>query len=132
MALRAAGGDFENLEKDSLLWRLIDALTDGFLLLFWSGIVALLFSFGWVIALLFVAASVIAFTIVYMSPRWITAKKAAQKDAVPFGIPIPGRPNLVESPFTPGRCIDIAGFAPGAEVKDPYTDRIFRIPEPRL
>ncbi|SRR6266567_4810301 len=131
MALRGAGGTFEDIEKDSWLGRLIDVLTDGCLLLFWFGIVALLFSFAWGIALLFVAASLITFTIAYVSPRWIRAKKAVQKDAVPFGIPIPSRPNLVESPFTPGRYVDIAGFAPGTEVRDPYKDKIFRVPEPR-
>jgi hypothetical protein len=134
MALRGVGGTFEDIEKDSWLWRLIDVLTDGFLLLFWFGVVALLFSFGWVVALFFMAASLIAFAILQVSGRWRTTAKKPKtvRGHVPFGIPVPGKANLVESPFTPGRYIDIAGFAPGAEVRDPYTDKIFRVPEPRM
>ena len=43
-------------------------------------------------------------------------------------IPVPGKPHLVESPYSPGKYIDVEGFPPGTEVKDPYTDKIFLVP----
>jgi hypothetical protein len=53
--------------------------------------------------------------------------KVAKGD-FPYGIPVPGKPHLVESPFSPGKYIDVEGFAPGTEVKDPYTGKIFLVP----
>jgi hypothetical protein len=53
--------------------------------------------------------------------------KVAKGD-FPYGIPVPGKPHLVESPFSPGKFIDVEGFAPGTEVKDPYTGKIFLVP----
>ena len=47
---------------------------------------------------------------------------------LPQGIPIPGKPHVVETPFAPGKYVDVEGFAPGTEVKDPYTGRIFLVP----
>jgi hypothetical protein len=41
---------------------------------------------------------------------------------------VPGKKNLVESPFSPGKYVDVEGFAPGTEVKDPYTGKIFLVP----
>lgn len=46
----------------------------------------------------------------------------------PYGIPVPGKPHLVESPYSPGKYVDVEGFRPGTEVKDPYTDKIFLVP----
>ena len=54
-------------------------------------------------------------------------KKVAKGD-YPYGIPVPGKPHLVESPYSPGKYIDVEGFPPGTEVKDPYTDKIFLVP----
>jgi len=58
-----------------------------------------------------------------------TAPPVAKGD-YPYGIPIPGKPGYVYSPFTPNRPVDVKGFAPGTEVKDPYTTetRIFLVP----
>jgi hypothetical protein len=53
--------------------------------------------------------------------------KVARGD-FPYGIPVPGKPHLVESPFSPGKYIDVEGFSPGTEVKDPYTGKIFLVP----
>jgi hypothetical protein len=53
--------------------------------------------------------------------------KVAKGD-FPYGKPVPGKPHLVESPFSPGKYIDVEGFAPGTEVKDPYTGKIFLVP----
>ena len=52
-----------------------------------------------------------------------------KKRDVPYGIPVPGRPGLVTSPFSPnGNYVDVRAFPPGAEVKDPYSGKIFRTP----
>jgi hypothetical protein len=53
--------------------------------------------------------------------------KVAKGD-FPYGKPVAGKPHLVESPFSPGKYIDVEGFAPGTEVKDPYTGKIFLVP----
>ena len=50
------------------------------------------------------------------------------KGDYPYGIPVPNKPHLVESPFSPGKYVDVEGFAPGTEVKDPYTGKIFLVP----
>jgi|CZKQ01.1.fsa_nt_gi hypothetical protein len=52
------------------------------------------------------------------------------KGDLPYGIPLPGKPGYVTSPYVPGSIIDVRGMAPGTEVKDPYTDfkKIFRVP----
>ena len=42
----------------------------------------------------------------------------------------PGKDGLVESPFAPGKQVDIQGFPPGAMVRDPYTNKIFIVPTP--
>ncbi|MDB6147057.1 MAG: hypothetical protein JWO45_721 [Spartobacteria bacterium] len=55
------------------------------------------------------------------------ATKVAKGD-FPYGIPVPGKKNLVESPFSPGKYVDVEGFSPGTEVKDPYTGKIFLVP----
>ena len=52
----------------------------------------------------------------------------ATKGDLPYGIPVPNKPHLVESPFSPGKYVDVEGFAPGTEVKDPYTGKIFLVP----
>ena len=48
-----------------------------------------------------------------------------------YGIPVPGRPGYVSSPFVPNSgLIDVRGYPPGTEVKDPYTQnrRTFLVP----
>jgi hypothetical protein len=56
-----------------------------------------------------------------------TSSKVTKGD-FPYGIPVPGKPHLVESPYSPGKYIDVEGFGPGQEVKDPYTGKIFLVP----
>ena len=62
----------------------------------------------------------------------VNAAADVAKSLVPEGRPIPGMPRLVESPFSPGKYISVEGFPPGTEVKDPYTDKIFLVPKPRI
>jgi len=61
------------------------------------------------------------------APTKVAPTKVAKGD-YPYGIPVPGKPHLVESPYSPGKYIDVEGFPPGTEVKDPYTDKIFLVP----
>jgi hypothetical protein len=61
------------------------------------------------------------------APAPAAPTKVAKGD-FPYGIPVPGKPHLVESPFSPGKYVDVEGFAPGTEVKDPYTQKIFLVP----
>jgi hypothetical protein len=62
------------------------------------------------------------------SPAQPAAPTKVAKGDFPYGIPVPGKKNLVESPFSPGKYVDVEGFAPGTEVKDPYTGKIFLVP----
>ena len=47
-----------------------------------------------------------------------------------YGIPVPGKPGLVTSPHVPNSgLIDVRGYPPGTEVKDPYTQgKTFLVP----
>ena len=62
------------------------------------------------------------------TPAPVAAPTKVAKGDYPYGVPVPGKPHLVESPYSPGKYIDVEGFPPGTEVKDPYTDKIFLVP----
>jgi len=48
---------------------------------------------------------------------------------LPYGVPVPGRPGFVTSPYAPTRGqVDVREFASGAEVKDPFTGKVFLAP----
>jgi hypothetical protein len=53
--------------------------------------------------------------------RWITESDPRK------AIPVPGRPNIVRSPYAPSRFVDVKGYAPGSQVRCPYTRRVFRV-----
>ena len=58
-----------------------------------------------------------------------TATKGNPKSDLPYGIPVPGKPGLVTSPFSPDSgYIDVRNFLPGTEVRDPYTGKSFLTP----
>jgi len=50
---------------------------------------------------------------------------------IPYGSRVAGRPGFVNSPFAQkNQLVDVAGIAPGVEVKCPYSNKLFRVPEP--
>ncbi len=58
------------------------------------------------------------------APAPVVEKKDYQ-----YGTPVPGRPGFVTSPHAPySGYVDVRGFPPGTEVKDPYTGKIFLVP----
>jgi hypothetical protein len=52
------------------------------------------------------------------------------KAGLPYGTPVPGRKGMVTSPYLPeeDKYIDVADFASGSVVKDPYTGKFFLVP----
>lgn len=47
----------------------------------------------------------------------------------PVGTPVAGKPGFVTSPYKPyAGYVDVRGFSPGEQVKDPYSGKIFLVP----
>ncbi|MGC1481497.1 MAG: hypothetical protein WA771_13420 [Chthoniobacterales bacterium] len=47
---------------------------------------------------------------------------------LPYGTPAPGKPGFVKSPHSSAGLVDVRGFPPGSEVKDPYSGKAFLVP----
>lgn len=48
---------------------------------------------------------------------------------LPYGTPVPGRANMVNSPFAgKTQLVDVSGMGPGQVVKCPYTGKLFKVP----
>jgi len=63
------------------------------------------------------------------SPTPSAAPTKAAKGDYPYGTPVPGKPGFVKSPYAPDQgLVDVRGFPPGTEVKDPFTNKIFLVP----
>ncbi|MDQ6765593.1 MAG: hypothetical protein M3Z22_05770 [Verrucomicrobiota bacterium] len=57
------------------------------------------------------------------------APQEPRRKDVPYGVPVPGKPGFVTSPFSPSAgYVDVRDMPHGIEVKDPYTGRIFLTP----
>lgn len=68
-------------------------------------------------------------TPVQVIERALAAPQSGTRRDLPYAVPVPGRPGFVTSPYAPSSgYVDVRGFASGAEVKDPYTGKIFLTP----
>ena len=62
------------------------------------------------------------------TPATTTTTAGAARGDYPYGVPVPDKPGFVRSPYSPDKLTDVRGYAPGTEVKDPYTGKIFLVP----
>ncbi len=54
---------------------------------------------------------------------------ATEQKSIPYGTPVAGKPGFVTSPHAPyAGYVDVRGFPPNTEVKDPYSGKIFLVP----
>lgn len=64
-------------------------------------------------------------------PQVVETFADPNQPTVLVGIPLEGKPGFVLSPYAPDRgLVDVSGFPPGTDVRDPYTGNIMRVPPP--
>ncbi len=62
------------------------------------------------------------------APNPVPNPPVSQGD-IPYAKPVPGKPGFVFSPYDQYKgYIDVRGFPPGTEVKDPYSGKSFLVP----
>ncbi|MFZ2276421.1 MAG: hypothetical protein WAW39_01430 [Prosthecobacter sp.] len=58
-----------------------------------------------------------------------TDSAEATTESLPYGAPVPGRINMVNSPFAgKTQLVDVSGMSAGQTVKCPYTGKLFKVP----
>lgn len=58
-----------------------------------------------------------------------TDSAPATTESLPYGAPVPGRINMVNSPFAgKTQLVDVSGMSAGQTVKCPYTGKLFKVP----
>ncbi|MBA3273032.1 MAG: hypothetical protein H0T11_04060 [Chthoniobacterales bacterium] len=61
--------------------------------------------------------------------RALSVSPGVSRGDLPYGVPVRGRPGFVTSPYAPtSGHVDVREFESGAEVKDPYSGKVFRTP----
>lgn len=66
------------------------------------------------------------------APSTTSPAPAAPKQDLPYGSPVAGRPNMVNSPYAQkSQLVDVAGMSAGQTVKCPYTGKLFKVPAPQ-
>ena len=64
-----------------------------------------------------------------LPPASTSSRKQPADSNYPYAVPVSGKPGFVASPYAPDAgTVDVRGFNPGTEVKDPYSGKIFLVP----
>src|SRR5689334_19372952 len=68
-------------------------------------------------------------TDVTSAPNPAATPAVTQPQNYPYASKVAGKPGRVLSPYAPNAGeVDVEGYPPGAEVRDPYTGKIFLVP----